>query len=242
VSVYDFEGAVFAKDMELAGLKIASSNITHQPLIEFIADLGLPIILDTGHSTLEEISRAVNWLQDAGAENIVIEHSPLAPPSGVELHNLRFMNTLGAAFDLPYGLSDHHNGVEMLFAGAALGASILEKGVRPNNLGDEQDAAHALSLDNVAEVHRGISNIAAAMGNGVRNLSRNREKYRSRMGLVAKRNLTTGDYISLDTVTFAFPARGIPVEHWSELCGAILIRPLNAGEVIRWEDVSYPAG
>jgi sialic acid synthase SpsE len=116
VSVYDFEGAEFAKSVGVSAIKVASSNITHHPLIEYIANLGLPVILDTGHSTLEEIGRAIDWVRDAGGRNVLIEHSPLGPPHGVDLHNLRFMNTLGMAFGLPYGLSDHHESDEMLFA------------------------------------------------------------------------------------------------------------------------------
>jgi sialic acid synthase SpsE len=237
VSVYDFEGARFAKDIGVAALKIASSNITHQPLIEYVAGLGLPVIIDTGHSTLEEIARAVDWARDAGQESLIVEHSPLAPPNEVGQQNLRFMSTLGNTFAVPFGLSDHHDGDEMLYAAAALGASVIEKGVRPEGLGDEQDAAHALSINQVKVVYSKIQNIHAAMGSGVRTLRRNREKYRSRMGLIARRDLNVGDRISLDTVSFAFPARGIMVEHWREVVGWSLTTPIRAGEAVGWQDI-----
>lgn len=237
VSVYDFEGADFAKRQEMSAVKIASSNITHQPLIEYVAKLDIPLILDTGHSTIEEIARAINWLHDAGAYDIIIEHSPPGPPNGVELHNLRFMKTLGDTFGIPYGLSDHHAGEEMLFAAVSLGATLIEKGVCPDGLSDEQDAAHALSISRVESVVKKIKNIYLAMGNGTRILPRNREKYRSRMGLVAKKDLTAGDIITLDTVTFAFPARGIEVENWREVQGSALKRSVEAGTIIRWQDL-----
>jgi sialic acid synthase SpsE len=237
VSVYDFDGAAFAKDIGMTALKIASSSITHQPLIEYVAGLGLPVILDTGHSTIEEIGRAVDWARDAGMENLIIQHSPLPPPHSVSLHNLRFMSTLGIAMGLPYGLSDHHDGDEMLYAAAATGAVVIEKGVRPNEIGDDQDAAHALPVSQVGVVVRKIRNVHAAMGNGIRQLPRNRDKYHSRMGLVAKRKLMAGEFISLENVTFAFPARGIEVEYWREVVGGVLSRDVGAGEVINWKDV-----
>ena len=242
VSVYDFEGAAFAKRLEMSAIKIASSNITHQPLIEYVAKLDTPVILDTGHSTIEEIARAIDWLHDAGAQNVIIEHSPLGPPNGVELHNLRFMTTLGDTFGIPYGLSDHHAGEEMLYAAVSLGAAVIEKGVCPDNLGDEQDAAHALPISRVEDVVKKIRNIYLAMGDGVRDLPRNREKYRSRMGLIAKKDLTAGDIITLDTVTFAFPAKGIEVENWREVQGSSLTCSVKAGGIIRWQDLHVFTG
>jgi sialic acid synthase SpsE len=236
-SAYDFEGVDFAKSVGVAALKVASSNITHQPLVEHMAGTELPLIIDTGHSTLEEAARAVNWAQDAGAEHILIEHSPLPPPNPIEMHNLHFMETLGSCFGLPFGLSDHHAGEEMLYAAIALGACVLEKGVCPDAMGDEQDSGHALSVSRVSQVLRNIHNVHAALGDGIRRLSRNREKYVSRMGLVANRNLKPGDEINFENVTFAFPAKGIEVEHWGEVRGWELVEPVDRGEVIGWQHV-----
>ena len=197
----------------------------------------MPVILDTGHSTIEEIGRAIDWAHDAGAEQLVVEHSPLGPPHGVDQHNLRFMHTLGVAFGIPYGLSDHHAGEEMLYAAAAMGASVIEKGVCPDGVDDEQDAAHALPISKVADVVRMIGNIRMALGTGVRQLPRDREKYRSRMGLVAKRDIAAGEKITLDNVTFAFPAVGIEVEYWREVAGSVLDHSISAGQIIRWRDL-----
>jgi sialic acid synthase SpsE len=150
-SVYDFEGANFANSVGVAALKVASSNITHQPLIEHMAGIGLPLIIDTGHSTLEEAARAVNWAQDAGAKHLVIEHS--------------------------------------------------------------------------------------ALGDGIRHLTRNRKKYISRMGLVAKRDLKPGDKIDIQSVRFSFPAIGIGTEYWDDIKGWEVIESVDAGEVIGWQHI-----
>lgn len=245
VSVYDFEGADFAKQIGCKAIKIASSNITHQPLIEYVAQLGLPMIIDTGHSTVEEMARAVNWAQDAGlmgsAVDIVVEHSPKGPPNPVNQQNLKFMQTLGQAVNLPYGLSDHHGGEEMLYAATAMGAVVLEKGVCPDDMGDEQDGGHAMPVSQVAEVLQKINNIADAMGDGVRVLPRQRDKYVSRMGMVAKVDVKPGDVLSLDTVRFAFPAKGIPAEYWSEMEHQTFAKPVLAGAVIGWPDIAFTA-
>lgn len=240
-SVYDFDGADFAKSIGAKALKIASSNITHQPLIEHVAKSKLPVIIDTGHATMEEVARAVNWAQDSNAVDIIVQHSPLAPPKPLSKHNLKYMQTLGRALGVPYGLSDHHSGEEMLYAAIALGACIVEKGVCPDKTGDDQDTGHALPLSMVQDVVDKINNIYDALGDGERYLPRTREKYISRMGFVAKKDLQPGDKINLDNVTFAFPAKGISVEYWGEVCGWKMKTRVSAGSVIEWKDVANMA-
>ncbi len=239
VSVYDIEGANFACYIGCKAIKIASSNITHQALIEHVASLKKPMIFDTGHSTIEEAARAVNWAKDKNPElDALIEHSPKGPPNPVSQQNLNFMKTLATAVACPFGLSDHHSGEEMLYAATAMGALLLEKGVCPDNMGDEQDGGHAMPVSQVAEVLLKINNIADAMGDGQRHLPRNREKYISRMGLVAKTDLKQNSKLTLETVNFAFPALGIKAEYWSEVEGRVLKQAIKTGQVITWSDLA----
>jgi len=237
VSVYDNKGADFAIEQDVIAIKIASSNITHQPLIEHVAKTKKTIILDTGHSTLEEIARAINWLNDAGKRDIIVQHSPLAPPVSVEEHNLKFMQTLGSCFGLPYGLSDHHIGDEMLYAATALGASIVEKGVCPDQLVDEQDRAHALNISKAAMIQKKIDNIANGLGNGVRELARDRDKYRSRMGLVAKVEIEKGDLLNENNIGYAFPVIGVPVEQIDIVMGKEVKNKIESGQPVRLSDI-----
>lgn len=237
LSVYDSEGVDFAVSLGVVALKVASSNITHQPLIEYIAQTKLPVIIDTGHSTVEEISRAVNWARDSGSEKIVVQHSPLPPPNSIESHNLKFMKTLGGVLGVPYGLSDHHQSEEMLYAAVAMGATVVEKGVCPDGMGDEQDGMIALPVSEVKDVLEKIENISLALGDGSRNLRRDREKYKSRMCLVAKHDLSSGSVVNEENVTFAFPLLGIGTEYWDVVSGKKLVRSVKHGEPITWEDI-----
>jgi sialic acid synthase SpsE len=237
LSVYDETGVDFSVDHGVLALKVASSNITHLPLLKYMSRINSTIILDTGHSTIEEIARAINILNDNGKNDIIIEHSPLAPPNPIELHNLMFMKTLGKIFGLPYGLSDHHNGEEMIYAAAALGAVIIEKGVYPNGLTNEQDLAHAMNITDITNIQTKISNIHKAIGSGVRYLDRNREKYRSRMCLFAKENIRKGEVITSDVIGYAFPLTGIGVEYLEETIGRIAKKNIIKGAPINWTDL-----
>lgn len=237
LSVYDLEGATFARDIGAVALKIATSNIVHRPLIEHVAGLGLPMLIDTGKSSIEEIARAVDWARDAGAEHIVVEHSPDGPPNPVENHNLRFMCTLGQVFGTAFGLSDHHAGEEMMLAAVALGAHVIETGVCPDDLRSDHDVGHALPVSQAAAVLTKCNNIYVALGSGIRRLERDRPKYISRMGVIARTDIPAGGVLSLDTVDFAFPAKGIEAEHWELVEGWSARHPLAKGQVVSWADV-----
>ena len=109
------------------------------------------------------------------------------------------MVNLGKTFGLPYGLSDHHDGDEMLYAATALGAAIVEKGVTPEKYLADQDCAHAMFIDDIPEILKRIKNISKSLGNGTRYLRRDREKYKINYnnGVILSKNppLINGDTI-----------------------------------------------
>ena len=237
VSVYDYEGADFAKALGAIGLKVASSNIVHAPLIEYISKLGLPVIIDTGKASLEEICRAYQWAKNAGSEKIVIEYSPPAPPASLDLHNLKMIQTMGKMFSCPIGLSDHHSGSEVIYAAIALGAKVIEKGVTPDESLIDQDVGHALPISQVQNVVRKCNDIYKALGSGMSTWSENSQVHPARMGLIAKTDLNKGEKLSNANVDFAWPALGIPVEHWPRVNGSVIEKPVKKNSIIRWSDV-----
>lgn len=236
-SVYDLAGVDFAVEIGVAALKIASANITHVPLIRHAAGKGLPIIIDTGRASLEEVAGAVAVARKAGCPGIIVEHSPDGHPAMPEAHNLRLLQTYASALEVPVGLSDHHVGDEMLYVAVALGASIIEKGVCHDSTLLEQDAAHAMDLRDLPSVLRRVHNAWAALGRTRRDPTApicGVIATTQRQGLIAKRDLVPGDRVSLDTIAFAWPAKGIPVHHWDTVAGWEVVAPVGKGKVIDW--------
>jgi sialic acid synthase SpsE len=241
LSVYDKEGAEFAKDMGACALKIASSNIVHQPLIEYVSKLSTPLVIDTGKSTLEEVARAVQWAEDAGAIDIMIQHSPEAYPASIENHNMKMIRTFRKVFDRPVGLSDHYHGEEMLYVAIALGAHSLEKGVYPDTVNSEQDINHAMPISKLVDVLDKCNRIYSALGHEMRYLRRDRKKYISRMGVCASKDIRKGDLLSIGNTRFSFPATGVPVEHWDIINGWCVRSDIPLGAPLRWCDVEPPS-
>ena len=99
VSVYDMKAAKFAKDHGAAGLKIASSNLTHVPLIRYTAGLGQPMVIDTGRASIAEVHRAIDTARKGGCFDIVVQHRPKDIRSAKSLTCI--MQTYAQAFGLP---------------------------------------------------------------------------------------------------------------------------------------------
>jgi sialic acid synthase SpsE len=232
--VYDQAGADFAKQMDACALKIASTNVVHAPLIRYCAASGLPLIIDTGKASLDEALRAIQWARQAGADRLILEYSPPAPPAPVNKHNLRVFGQLAEVFDGPLGLSDHHASEEMLYAATVLGCRVLEKGLCADVQNGDQDVFHALPLTKLAEVMTKCHNIHAALGDAQAAYTPPAERPAGRMGIVAARNLALGDSIDINTVRFAFPTLGIPVEDWDKVNRAHIRSPVAAGQPIEW--------
>ncbi|CZI98312.1 TPA: spore coat protein [Legionella pneumophila] len=240
VSVYDFTAVDFATQHGACALKIASANIVHIPLIRYAAQKGLPLLIDTGRSTIAEVFNAVNTARVAGCEDIIIQHSPDGHPALPEAHNLRLLQTYSQAFNLPVGLSDHHNGLEMLYVSVALGASILEKGVHvyPEEL--DQDISHSMSLDDLPDVLQKVYDVWESLGSTERNP---RQQIKGVIGssqrqcVVAKRDIQPGETLTLDNVRFAFPCLGIPVQHWDLVNGSCFTSSVKADKPIQWSDI-----
>ena len=55
--------------------------------------------------------------------------------------------------------------------------------------------------------------------------------------LLRRPNLTPDDAVSLDTIRFAFPCIGIPVQQWDAVKGWSIVQEIPAGHPLQWSDV-----
>ncbi|KQT07365.1 hypothetical protein ASG57_35755 [Bradyrhizobium sp. Leaf396] len=236
VSVYDEEGLAFARDIQVDALKVASSNIVHAPLIRSIASTGLPLIMDTGRASMDEIARAVDWAREAGAKCLLIQHSPPGPPAAADLFNLRMMPALGEAHEALFGLSDHDVGIDSLLAAVALGAHALEKGIRADGSCGDIDLAHALPISLLPDLMARVERLYRSLGTKERKMQSDRLPPPDRMGLFARTDLPAGTSLSLSKVQFRFPAAGLGVESWDFVAGRQLVRSVAAGQPLAIDD------
>ena len=121
-------------DMELLvrigvpAIKVGSDDLTNTPLIAEYSSKGLPLVLSTGMSNLDEIYRALdaaNWF--SGSDVAVMICTSLYP-TPIDEAGIGRVRTLQEAFPgLIVGFSDHTESNLSAAIARALGASIFEK-------------------------------------------------------------------------------------------------------------------
>lgn len=240
ISVYDDAGIALAVEFGASAVKIPSSNIVHAPLIRAAAASGTRLVLDTGRSQRAEVDRAVAWAREAGARDLLVQHSPPGPPAPDREARLALLPAFGARYGCAYGLSDHHPGIAMFPLAVALGASVIEKGVCSDGAAGDIDLAHALPLSGVPRALEAIRAAHEAIGDADLAQRAALARPADRMGLVAARDLQPGDVVSLQTMRFAFPTVGIPVEDWDVVAGRRLACPVPAGTPVQPDHLQAP--
>src|SRR3989338_247231 len=146
--------------------KIASFEINHIRLIEFIAKTKKPIILSTGASTYDEIDFAVNLVKKTHNKLALLQCTSKYPCS-LESLNLSVIPHMKSRYDLPVGLSDHSiDPVIGPVLAVGLGSIIIEKHFTLDRNLPGPDHAFALIPSELELMIKSVRIAELAKGNG----------------------------------------------------------------------------
>ena len=97
----------------------------------------------------------------------------------------------------------------------------------------------SVGVDQLPSVLRRVNDAWRALGASFRDpeVRTGRISTSARMCLAAARNLSAGDRLDASALAFAFPIRGIPVEHVDMVMGWTAVRDVLQGEPIGWGDI-----
>jgi N,N'-diacetyllegionaminate synthase len=218
--------------------KIASMDVNHIPLLQYIASKHRPVILSTGMATISEIDRAVSTLKTRGAGPIALLHCISIYPPAYETINLRNMKMLTKTFDVPVGFSDHSFGTAIPLAAIALGACIIEKHFTLDKNLEGWD--HAISADpsELEIIVREGKNVFSSLGSTTRTVSVAEIDKRNKFcrSIVMKHSMKSGEKITRGDLDFKRPGTGIAPDKVNYLIGRSIKRPIEADEQLSWED------
>lgn len=124
VTVFSTELVEVAETLAWDAYKTASPDIVNRPLLEALANKGKPMIVSTGASTLDEVVRAVGWLDDVRDRLAVLQCVSSYPAPDPAFGGIR---AIAEATGLPVGYSDHTASHRSGNTAVVAGACLLEK-------------------------------------------------------------------------------------------------------------------
>jgi N-acetylneuraminate synthase len=231
---FDEEAVDLLNDLGVPAFKISSGDLTNSPLLEHVASKGKPVILSTGMSELSELIEAVSVLNAAGCENPVLLHCVSNYPAAVGEVNLRAMQTMRSAFDVPVGFSDHTEGIDVALAAVALGACVIEKHFTLDRTLPGPDHRASLEPAELRELVRSIRRVESALGSGrkVPAESELETAKVARRSLVAARVIPAGATLDRDMVIMRRPGTGLSPATLETLLGRRAVREIAAGTLL----------
>jgi N,N'-diacetyllegionaminate synthase len=219
--------------------KIASMDVNHLPLLEYVAKKGRPVILSTGMATLGEVERALGVLRDNRSGPVALLHCISIYPCPPEIINLRNIPMLQQAFDVPVGFSDHTLGTHIPLAALALGACTVEKHFTLDKTMEGWDHSISADPEEMSKLVRESRAVFEALGSTVRTVNRlemeKRHAFRRRM--VTTRAIRQGEKLSVADIDFKRPGTGLHPDELRYVLGRTLARDLNSGQELEWSDL-----
>jgi N-acetylneuraminate synthase len=197
------EEAVVLLDPHVDAFKIASYELTHEPLLKAVASRGKPVIMSTGASRLEEVEQSVKILREAGCEELALLQCTASYPTPLEAVNVRALVSLREKFEIPTGLSDHsRDPVIAPVVAAALGAAVVEKHYTLSNELPGPDHAYALEPHELAMLVKSVREVDLVMGSGEKDVHQIEQELRhfARRSIFTTCSIKAGDLLTRENV------------------------------------------
>lgn len=217
--------------------KIASFEINHIRLLEFLAKTNKPIIVSTGASNYSEIEFALNILKSNDKNQIALLQCTSKYPAPLETMNLKVIKTYREKYDLPVGLSDHSlNPVIAPLMAIGLGASIIEKHFTLNRNLPGPDHPFALEPEELEKMINFIRQAEFTLGSEEKQVLVEEKELRNfaTRAIQATKNISKGDIlkegVNFDILRPGNRIRGLDAKFLEQVQGKKAIKDIKIGD------------
>ena len=258
-TAFDEDSLAFLQTLNLPFFKVPSGELTNSPFLWRVARTGKPLVISTGMATLSEVEFALavvshglrfyqepssineiwqHWSESEGRENIkqhvTLLHCTSQYPTPWHEVNLKAMDTLAAAFDLPVGYSDHTEGTLISIAAVSRGATIIEKHFTLDKNLPGPDHQASVDVQELKQMIKDIRSLELALGDGFKSpqASEKDTKKVARQSIIASKSLSPGQTIERADLTTARVGYGLSPSYLWELIGKIATKSYAPGEVV----------
>lgn len=238
-SAFSLEAAYLLRRVGMNFWKVASGEVGNRPLLEFMGETGIPILMSTGMSPLNEIDESVRFLKTFRAP-ITILQCTSAYPCPPEQIGLNVIPSFRERYGCAAGLSDHSGNVYAGLAAAAVGIDAIEVHLTLSRDMPGPDVPASITPGELRQLVDGIRIIERIMDHPVDKDAMARQMIPLRRlftkSAVASIDLPAGTRLLEKHLTFKKPGTGIPPERVTDLIGRTLRRAIAADQLFSEED------
>lgn len=256
-SPFDLQSMKFLIELGVKKIKIASGELFNGPLIWQATKFGVPLIISTGMSEVNDIKRCLSYvchalehntfpgslaeLEEAFIRNIdqlrneqrvVLLHCNSMYPTPVSDVNLLAMNGMAKEFALPVGYSDHTLGDEVGVAAVSLGARIIEKHFTLDRSKEGPDHLVSLEPSDLEVMIKKIRNVEKALGSEAKHPTKleTEQKKSIVQRIIAAKPIRKGAKIEAHMLATTRSTVGAPVDRIFTVIGSASKQNYEVGE------------
>lgn len=236
------EASVDLMDPYMDVYKVTSYEMTHIPLLKYIAVKDKPIIMSTGTANLAEVKESVKAIYSTGNKQLIIMQCTGKYPAPLSSINARAILTLKKEFDVPVGLSDHsRDPITAPMTAVALGANLIEKHITLSRKLPGPDQAMAIEPYELKEMVKRIREVEQTLGTGEKVTQKEEEYVKgfARRSIFATRVIKKGDAITAENaaVLRSGEMKGIlKPSDWEKLIGRRSTRMIKINQALSLHD------
>jgi N,N'-diacetyllegionaminate synthase len=231
---FDSRSADVLEGLGVPAFKVGSGELTNLPFLDDLASRGRPLLVSTGMATMSEVHASVDVIRARQSASFALFHCVSSYPAPPEEVNLRAMDALREAFDVPVGFSDHTLGVDVSIAAVARGATMLERHLTMDRGLPGPDHQASLEPHDLADLIKRLRTLEVALGDGVKRPqpSELETMQVARRSIVAARAMKPGDQIDEEALAIKRPGGGLPPGRLPSVIGIRLARAIDVDEAL----------
>jgi len=258
VTVFSVELVERAETLAWDAYKSASPDVINRPLLEALAATGKPLIVSTGASTLDEVARAVGWLEGI-RDRLAVLQCVSCYPTRLEDAALGGVEALMSIHGGPVGYSDHtaeNNTVTLI---APLGACVFEKHLTYDQSGTGPDHRASLEPEALEQYVKHVRS-AAVSPDGGETIAEIRTKLPfsryfgevqkvvldcerdvrevARQSVTTTRFVAVGEILTRNDLTTKRPGSGLEAFRLDKVVGRTLARDVEADTPLAEDDLA----
>ncbi|MDT3698313.1 MAG: N-acetylneuraminate synthase family protein [Thermincola sp.] len=239
-SPFSVEAAELLHRIGVQAWKVASGEINNTMFFDFIKRTGLPVLLSTGMSNMDEIDKVVQDLSVGGIPYALLQCTSAYPclPENVGLNVLEVFRR---RYQCQVGLSDHSGTVFPGLAAVTLGATVLEVHVTLSKQMFGPDVPASITPGELRHLVEGTRFIEKMLENPVDKDYLYQELLPLRRiftkSIAVRKGLSAGTVLTKEHLALKKPGTGIPSTELTNVIGKKINRNVAAGEILNYEDI-----